>query len=138
MVIDSENGVDTPVGWSMSRRRNVRAAMDDLKKREKTRDDYIGLYSVAGERRSRDEGAFSAIEDWAGARALDGVAWTDLASNFGQETGERYSVDAAIRYLETLRGHDRVQALRYIQNAPAFVRTPLRTAFLATLEGVPE
>ena len=136
LVIDPENGMDTQVRWSLSRRPGIADAMDDLRKREKTRRKYIGAYSVAGNRSSRDDNTFSAIGDWAAERGLDGVVWTDLPSNFEDETGERFSVDAAMRYLKTLRGDDREKAFRYIENAPAFVRTPLRLAFSDTVESV--
>ena len=51
LVIDPENGKDTQVRWSLSRRPGVGDAMDDLKKREKTRRKNIGMYSVTGDRR---------------------------------------------------------------------------------------
>ena len=136
LVIDAENGMDVRVRWSLSRRPGVGDAVDDLSKREKTRRKNIGMYSVADDRRGRDANALAAIGDWAGKRGLDGVVWTDLPSNFSDKTGERFSVDAAMRYLKTLRGDDREQAFRYIENAPAFVRTPLRSAFVDMLEGV--
>lgn len=136
LVIDAENGADTQVRWSLSRRPRLGDAMEDLRKREKSSLRWIGRYSVAGDRRGRDDNALSAIEYWAGERGLDGVVWTDLPSNFEDETGERFSVDAAMRYLKTLRGDDRKKAYRYIENAPAFVRTPLRAAFSDMLEGV--
>lgn len=136
LVIDSENGMNTQARWSLSRRSRVSDAVDDLKKREKTGRKNIGVYSDAGDRIGRDEHALSAIGDWAGKRGMDGVVWTDLPSNFETETGERFSVDAGMRYLKTLRGDDREQAFRYIENAPAFVRTPLRITFFDMLDGV--
>ena len=136
LVIDPENGAETQVRWSLSRRPRSGDAMEDLRKREKSNLRWIGRYSVAGDMRGRDENALSAIGDWAGERGLDGVVWTDLPSNFADKTGERFSVDAAMRYLKTLRGDDREQAFRYMENAPAFVRTPLRIAFSDMLEGV--
>ena len=136
LVIDPENGAETQVRWSLSRRPGVGDAMEDLRKREKSNLRWIGMCSIAGDRRGRDEKVLTVIEDWAGAHGLDGVVWTDLPSNFEEKTDERFSVDAAIRYLGTLRGDDKESAFRYIENAPAFVRTPLRTAFSDMLERV--
>ncbi len=136
LVIDSENGAETQVRWSLSRRPGLGDAVEDLRKREKSNLKWIGIYSVAGNLRGRDEKALSVIGDWAGQHGLDGVVWTDLPSNFRTRTGEPFSVDAAIRYLGTLRGADKESAFRYIENAPAFVRTPLRAAFSDMLEGV--
>ena len=136
LVIDSENGMDAQVAWALSRRDRIGDAAEDLRQREKAHRKFIGMHSVAGDRRGRDANARAAIEDWAGERGFDGVVWTDLPSNFEDKTGERFSVDAALRYLKTLRGEDREKAFRYIRNAPAFVRTPLRMAFSDMLEGV--
>ncbi len=136
LVIDPENGAETLVRWSLSRRPALGGAVEDLRKREKSKLRWIGICSVAGDRRGRDEKVLSVIEDWAGEQGLDSVVWTDLPSNFEDETGERFSVDGAMKYLKTLRGADRESALRYIENAPAFVQTPLRAAFSGMLEGV--
>ena len=136
LVIDTENGMDAQVAWSLSRRARIGDAVDDLRKRERTNRNYIGMYPAAGERRGRDADAFSAIGRWAGERGLDGVVWTDLPSNFKDKTGVEFSVDEALRHLNTLRGDGRKQAFRYIENAPAFVRTPLRMAYSDMLEGV--
>ncbi|MDE0057556.1 MAG: hypothetical protein OXI22_20795 [Defluviicoccus sp.] len=136
LVIDSENGMDAQVAWALSRRDRIGDAAEDLRKREKAHRKFIGMHSVAGDRRGRDANALAAIEDWADKRGLDGMVWTDLPGNFVDKTGERFSVDAAIRYLKSLRGDDRERAFRYIRNAPAFIRTPLRMAFSDMLEGV--
>ncbi len=136
LVIDSENGMDAQVAWALSRRDRIGDAAEDLRKRENTHRKFIGMHSVAGDRRGRDANALSAIEDWADKRGFDGVVWTDLPGNFEDKTGERFSVDAAMRYLKTLRGDERERAFQYIRNAPAIVRTPLRMAFSDMLEGV--
>ena len=136
LVIDTENGMDAQVAWSLSRRDRIGDAVDDLRKRERTRREFIGVYSAAGDRCVRDSKALAAIEGWAGECGVHGVVWTDLPSNFAAKTGERFSVDAAMRHLMTLRGDDRKQAFQYFENAPAFVRTPLRIAFSDMLEGV--
>ena len=136
LVIDTENGMDAQVAWSLSRRDRIDAAAEDLRKREETTRKRIGLYSVAGDRSGRDANAIAAIKVWAGERGLDGVVWTDLPNNFKDKIGERFSVSAAMRYLDTLRGTDKESAFRYIDKAPAFVRTPLRTALSDMLEDV--
>ena len=136
LVIDTENGMDAHSPWSLSRRHRIGDAAEDLRKRDKTHRKYIGMYSAAEDRRGRNANALTAVESWAGERGLDGVVWTDLPSNFEDETRDRFSVDAAMRYLDSLRGDDRDKAFRYIEKAPAFVRTPLRSAFVDMLEGV--
>jgi hypothetical protein len=68
------------------------------------------------------------ITAWAQANALDAVVWTALASNFMEKTNEPFSVEVAVRYLETKTGKVLEDALTYIRNAPSEVQTPLREA----------
>ena len=75
--------------------------------------------------------AVATIAAWATARGYDAAIWTALAGNFDEpgKGGEPFSVTAAIRYLETLKGEDAAKfarALAYIRNAPPEVETPVR------------
>jgi hypothetical protein len=57
--------------------------------------------------------------------------WTALGPRFEKEAGERFSVDATIRYLLTLPMPTRTRALEYIRNAPEEVVTPVRKGVYA-------
>jgi hypothetical protein len=71
----------------------------------------------------------AAIEGWATRCGYRAAIWTALPSNFRERTdGISYSQDAAIRYLETLRGETLELALQYFRNAPREITSPLRTA----------
>ena len=75
--------------------------------------------------------AVATIAAWATAMGYDAAIWTALAGNFDEpgKGGEPFSVTAAIRYLETLKGEDAAKfarALAYIRNAPPEVETPVR------------
>jgi hypothetical protein len=75
--------------------------------------------------------AVATIAAWAASNGYDAAIWTALASNFDQrgKGGERFSVTAAIRYLEALEGRDAAafaRALAYIRNAPPETQTPVR------------
>ena len=72
--------------------------------------------------------AVKTITAWAHANGLDAVIWTALAGNFAEKTGEPFSVEAAIRYLETRNGKTFDDALAYIRRAPPEVQTPVREA----------
>ena len=128
LVIDLENGTSVPVCWSLSRRSTISAVAEDLRIREKTSARYIRWLSFEDETNGINEQYLVTIRDWVTAQDLDGVVWTDLPSNFAQKTGEPFSVDAALRYLATLQADAHRQAFEYIQNAPPFIQTPLRTA----------
>ena len=135
LVIDPENGSSVLVSWSISRRPTITQAVEDLRKREKTNTNCIGMCSLAGNARGFDKDSLAVIRAWAVERKLGGVVWTDLRSNFEEGTGKPFSVDAAVRYLKALQGDGRKKAFEYIQRAPAFVHTRLRTALVEESRG---
>jgi hypothetical protein len=67
------------------------------------------------------------ILKWA-EKKYDAVIWTALGMKFKEATGIKFSVDAAVRYLEGLNPEMRSLALDYIRRAPAEVKTPVRVA----------
>jgi hypothetical protein len=108
-----------------------------MRRREKTTLQYVGRIGEDVEASCRDTETRQAIQSWAEGRALAGVVWSDLRSNFAKERHESYSVDARMCYFKSLKGESRVQAIDYIQKAPSFVRTPFRTAFRDAIEIAP-
>ena len=74
--------------------------------------------------------AVETIKAWANANGYDAAIWTALASNFHKHdrANEPFSVEAAIRYLETRNAETQTAALNYIRRAPTEVQTPVRTA----------
>jgi hypothetical protein len=131
LVIDPEHGVPVSVAWCFSRRQTVSEVVEDLRARERTTVRNIGFVTADGKERCHDEASLMAIRTWTAEGGLDGAVWTDLQSNFLEKSGEPFSVDAAIRYLNCLKGQSRTQALEYLERASAFVCTPLRDAFNA-------
>jgi len=79
--------------------------------------------------------AIKTITAWADANGLNAVVWTALGSNFGEKANEQFSVEAAIRYLETKKGKILDAALNYIRSAPCEVQTPVRDAVNARWPG---
>ena len=72
--------------------------------------------------------AVKTITTWANANGFDAAIWAALGSNFTEKTSEPFSVEAAIRYLETRNGETLDAALNYIRRAPPEVQTPVREA----------
>ena len=72
--------------------------------------------------------AVKIIEAWANAKGFDAAIWTALGSNFAGRAREPFSLEAAIRYLETRDGKTLDAALTYIRRAPSEVQTPVRGA----------
>jgi hypothetical protein len=112
------------------------AAIDNLRLREKTDAREIGFVETASGRQSdvaieRHPEAIATIAAWAESNGYDAAIWTALKSNFGDKSGEPFSVTAAIRYLETLEREDAEKferALTYIRMAPPEIETPVREA----------
>jgi hypothetical protein len=73
---------------------------------------------------------------WVKTTKFDAVIWAALEPRFEKEAGERFSVDAAVRYLLALPMPTRTLALEYIRNAPEEVVTPVRKRVDAALGGI--
>ena len=128
LVIDPDNGCPTAVAYCLSRRSEIRQIIEDLRNRE-GQGSSIGYFHQNGPNQFRDEPTFEAIVAWAASKALNGVVWTDLRSNFAKETGKSFSVENALDYLVGLEGEAKAKAEQYLKLAPEFVQTPLRKAW---------
>src|SRR3989339_630921 len=73
------------------------------------------------------EKALEAISSWADKRDIDAVIWTDLKSNFRDKKGETFSVAGAVSHIESLPDSEKGEAIKYIYNAPEFVKTEFRS-----------
>ncbi|WP_338810714.1 hypothetical protein V2V90_20115 [Agrobacterium leguminum] len=132
LVIDTANGSDCTVKYALSKRRDPEDAIADLRGREGTILKRIGFWFADGKRKY-EFGVPGAIATWAQERKFDAVIWTALESNFEKETGENFSIDAAITHLQSLPPEGKAMAAEYVWRAPSLVNTPLRLA----LQGEP-
>jgi hypothetical protein len=134
LVIDRLFGADCPTYVAQSAHGNINDAIESLRARERmptvkpvgfmvARSSARGL--TAGDRHAF---AAKAIANWLQASGYDAAIWTGFESNFQQKCGESFSVETAIRYLETLNGSALNLTLNYIRRAPPQVCTPLRSA----------
>lgn len=128
LVLDNKHGAATQVAYCLSKRDQISEAVADLVKRERTSSKQIGFVHASGRARHRNEIVGNTIAEWRATTSFEGVVWTDLASNFEEKTGQSFSVDAAVQYVENLGEDGRLLVLQYIVKAPDFVRTPLRRA----------
>ncbi len=137
LVIDETFGSVCTTYSAPSALATLDSAMKNLQAREDMRDAHgVGFVDLASGKRSdiamrRHPEAIATIAAWAQSNGYDAAIWTALASNFHEpdKGGEPFSVTAAIRYLEALRGEDAAgfaSAVAYIHNAPAEVDTPVR------------
>lgn len=129
LVIDEEHGSRITVDWCFSKRTRLEDAVCDLRSREGTTVNNIGRLDFASQiDRSTSDVAESAILVWAQSKKLDTVVWTALKSNFTEKAGQLFSVDNAVSYLKRLSAEGKSKAAEYVWRAPAFVKTPLRSA----------
>ncbi len=132
LVVDPAHGASCRVAHTTSKRQDAEAAINDLRLREGTSRSNIGFYFVDGaSSQSKDSVTLAAIKVWATAKAVDGVVWTDLASNFEKECECEFSVENALAYLRLLDANAKTLAVEYFSKAPAVVQTPLRAAVRA-------
>ena len=130
LVIDEEHGSPAIVAWCLSKRTCLEDAACDLRCREGTTVGNIGRLDLASPADCSNNGtAEDPILAWARLKKLDAVVWTALKSNFKEKTNEPFSVAAAVSYLKKKLGSDgKAKAAEYVWRAPAFVKTPLRSA----------
>ena len=73
------------------------------------------------------------LENWATARGISSVVWTELPPKFRDVSGQRPSIEEAISYLGGLTGPTRDLAEQYIRHAPRQVDTIYRRRIEAAL-----
>ncbi len=83
---------------------------------------HIGLWRDG----EPEPGSLPGLSEWAAARGVDAVIWTDLPPKFQGEEGRIPSVEEVAAYLKGLPSEPRAEAIEYIRKAPAQVDTACR------------
>ena len=130
LVLDYENGTQCQVGYRISARDDPEDAVCDLRQREGTRRDRIGLYLAGEEETTRwaraHADAQEEIRKWAKSTGIEAVVWTALQSNFAERASVSFSMETAMKWIKNGGPEGRRKAVEYISRAPAFVKTDLR------------
>ncbi len=130
LVID-ETASPVPTSWTASRRGDLETAARDLAARERAPLKAIGMATRAGFMANCTPAVGETVIDWLRRQPdLDGAVWTHLPGNFEAETGEAFSHEAGLRWLQGLSGESLEEAWRYIAFAPEETDTAFRR-FLA-------
>jgi len=125
LVIDDKNGVPVTTYYAQSASSDLLQAAEDLRKREGSPKEMIGVTSkTMNNRRLGHE----RIHAWATAHKWDAAIWTGLPSNFEDKHHVPFTVQNGLDYLKTLEGETRNKAMEYIDLAPKGVDTPFRSA----------
>ena len=109
-------------------RKNL-ADREGIKKKDRILED-IGCWD--SETNSDPPECIPGLDEWARARKLDSVVWTDLSSDFNGKT-ECPSVEDVIKYLRGLQGSRYCSAKEYVQRAPPQIDTDFRRRIEAEL-----
>jgi hypothetical protein len=129
LVIDDKNGVPVSTYYAQSGSTDLMQAVEDLRKREGSPKEMIGVASKTINNRRL---GYEIIHAWAVDHGWDAVIWTGLPSNFEEERHVPFKVKNALAYLETLRDEKKGAAMKYIDLAPEQVDTPFRRSFIKT------
>jgi hypothetical protein len=135
LIIDEDFGTLCQTYAAPSAFSTLDEAIENLREREAMpHAQDVGFIDLTTATRSplatqRHQAATETIAAWTQPAGYDAAIWTALPSDFTTAAGEPFSVNAAIRYLESLEQSDSesfTRALAYIRNAPPATQTPLR------------
>jgi hypothetical protein len=130
LVVDCANGAAAQTWVNTSALSDLGAAIENLRERENM-PNTRRIETVErrhGRVRARDPrlSAVDIVEMWITATDFDAALWTALPPNFAEKTGSPFSPQAALAYVQGLRGGTQREAIRYIREAPAEIATPVR------------
>lgn len=131
LVLDEKNGKACQLAYALSKRKNPDDAICDVRCREGTVLKNIGFYfSDNSRKQAREKQVLKAIQGWASKMKIDVTVWTDLASNFLENSKSRkpFSIESALCHIQALDGEGKAKAAEYVWRAPVFVNTPVRNA----------
>lgn len=131
LALDTQNGATCRVAYAFSKRNDPYDAMCDLRCREGTTINNIGVcFSDNSRQQSRNSECLLSVRRWALTKNIDVAIWTDLVTNFeNQSTGRKpFSVDNAILHIQALDPEGKAKTAEYMWRAPEFIDTPLRRA----------
>lgn len=106
--------------WAEMASDNPEAAKEALRIREgRPHRHHIGLWRGG----QSDPGSLPGLAEWAAARGIDAVVWTDLPPKFQGEDGLIPSVEEVVAYIQGLPDEAKAAAVEYIRQAPEQIDT---------------
>ena len=125
LVIDTDRGTKVQTLYAFSKRNDPRDAVCDLRSREGTIVENIGLLNRTTGEEHGNKKAIKAIRNWAEANDIQIVIWTDLEASFSERTPKEFC-DAALAHLKSLDSEGIREAIKYIVMAPRQIKTRFR------------
>jgi hypothetical protein len=115
--------------WAILTVENIAQARKALMTREGTsKSEYVAGWTVGEEAPA----VIPTLPIWAVAHGIEGVVWTALPAKF-EGTERAPTVDEAVNYLGGLKDNARIEAEKYIRQAPRQINTPYRRKFAEEL-----
>ena len=135
LVVDATDGVDCPIYFALSSFMRLDDAVANLVSREAATDHPENVAVTRAQDPHSEDVCRERIRSWTVHRGLEATIWSAFPRNFERKSeaffGRRmqFTVANARQYLaklKVLNSSEFREARRYIENAPALVRTPLR------------
>lgn len=118
------------VYYAETRRTRIDEVVNDLAAREGTATANIGIWERQLDSMGTAEFPLKQIEAWARDTEFDGVAWTNLQSNYDSVIQDArfvpFAPDTAMDYLKSLPHDVQREAVEYICRAPSTIDTAFR------------
>ena len=120
--------------WALMDSDSLEETREQLQRRERTKKpEHIGDWS----RGRPSPPSIPMLSEWALARNVDSVIWTELPPQFKGDDTWQPNVDDVLRYLQALNGTARDAAEEYIRRAPRQIDTDYRRRIEAELQWSP-
>lgn len=127
-VVDTRHGELSPTAYCLSNREDFMDTVCDLRQREGCLYKYVG-WSHLGPRIVGDPcpnfEVYRQVINWQRANDIEMAVWTGLQPNFQRTTNTRFSISAAMDYLNNLPTEMKLEFSKYVEKLPRFATTPL-------------
>jgi len=118
LVIDENNGTENYIWYTNSTETNINKAINELRVREKTAKRFIGYINRKNGKMRVGNLSDNLIEKiilWMEYMNINVVIWTNLESNFTDITGQKYSLDNAMKYYTSCNETTQLNIMNYIE-----------------------
>lgn len=119
-----------PTLYAVSSNNDFIAARENLQSRENTPNiENIGFINFTNNThhvRSSNVFILDILTHWNIAKKFDAIIWSDFQPRFTNAIGSPFTLENVITFLSGLSEADKVEALKYIRNAPPQITTPFR------------
>lgn len=129
-LVIKQNHQIVPTLYAVSSYTNLQSAISNLQEREGSpSESNIGYFDFRNDlfyARPTNNFLREILIDWNNLKRLDAVIWSDFSPRFQNAIGLPLNLENVISYLEGLPIGTKNEALKYITNTPAQIKTSFR------------